>query len=349
MIDDRAMCGHAPTGFTRRFIVAAWLPGSLGSQYWQALICPCRATSGVVAGFPASTKVPVISNFPQEIVMNALLRNSLVLAGVAIATQAVAQVTFFENEGFQGQSFTTKKLIGNFDRSGFNDRASSVVVARDRWEVCEEARFNGQCVVLRPGRYPSLAAMGLGDGISSARVMGRNARIDDERYAPIPLANRDVRYQPAPPVAHDYRRRDSERLFEANVSSVRAVVGPPEQRCWVERERVVQDRGGANVPGVVLGSIIGGVLGHQVGGGRGQDVATALGAVTGAVVGANVNRNDGQRTTSQDVRRCENVASPAKPAYWDVTYNFRGQEHRVQMTASPGPTVTVNEEGEPRS
>jgi hypothetical protein len=36
------------------------------------------------------------------------------------------------------------------------------------------------------------------------------------------------------------------------------------------------------------------------------------------------------------------------PAYWDVTYNFRGQEHRVQMSAPPGTTVTVNELGEPR-
>src|SRR6202162_3304363 len=38
----------------------------------------------------------------------------------------------------------------------------------------------------------------------------------------------------APP-AYDYRRRPNETLYEANVSSVRAVVGPPEQRCWVDR------------------------------------------------------------------------------------------------------------------
>ena len=63
--------------------------------------------------------------------MNAILKTALAVAGVAIAAQAAAQVTFYENESFQGRSFTTKKQIGNFERYGFNDRASSVVVSRD--------------------------------------------------------------------------------------------------------------------------------------------------------------------------------------------------------------------------
>ena len=69
--------------------------------------------------------------------------------------------------------------------------------------------------------------------------------------------------------------------------SVRAVVGPPEQRCWVERQQVVEDRGNANVGGAIVGALIGGVLGHQIGGGRGRDVATAGGAVAGAAIGSN--------------------------------------------------------------
>ena len=102
--------------------------------------------------------------------MNAILSNALVLAGVILTTQAAAQVTFYEREGFSGQSFTTEEAIGNFERYGFNDRASSVVVLRNPWEVCEDARFSGRCVVLRPGRYPSLTAMGLNDRVSSART-----------------------------------------------------------------------------------------------------------------------------------------------------------------------------------
>jgi hypothetical protein len=31
-----------------------------------------------------------------------------------------------------------------------------------------------------------------------------------------------------------------------------------------------------------------------------------------------------------------------------VTYVFRGQQHRAQLSAAPGPTIAVNGEGEPR-
>lgn len=268
--------------------------------------------------------------------MNTTLRIALAAAGLAFAAQASAQITFYENEGFQGRSFTAQKQVADFERYGFNDRASSVLVQRDRWEVCEDARYGGHCVVLRPGRYPSLASMGMNDRISSVRTVSSNARIDENRYAPGPVAS------------NDYHRRGNERLYEAQVTSVRAVVGPPEQRCWVEREQVGQDRGAANVPGAIAGAIIGGILGHQVGNGRGQDVATVGGAVAGAAVGANVGRDGDRQGYSQDVKRCENVPSQERPDYWDVTYNFRGQEHRVQLSAPPGPSVTVNEQGDPR-
>src|SRR5438067_13781784 len=99
---------------------------------------------------------------------------------------AAPQITFYEREGFQGRSFSTDRRVGNLERFGFNDRASSVVVIGDPWEVCEEAQFGGRCIVLRPGRYPSLVAMGLNDRISSVRDVNRNARIDDNRYAPEP-------------------------------------------------------------------------------------------------------------------------------------------------------------------
>ena len=57
--------------------------------------------------------------------------------------------------------------------------------------------------------------------------------------------------------------------------------------------------------------------------------------------------SDGQQVVTRDVQRCTNVSS-GRPEYWDVTYNFRGAEHRVQMTAPPGPTILVNRQGEPR-
>jgi len=257
---------------------------------------------------------------------------------VAIPAQAAAQITFFERQGFEGRSFSTTKQVTNFQRFGFNDRASSVVVRSDRWEVCEDVRFRGRCVVLRRGQYPSLAAMGLNDRVSSVRIVQKNARVDDNRYAPPPV------------VAYDYRRRDKERLYEANVVSVRAVVGPPQQRCWVEREQVVvQDRGSPNVPGAVVGAVIGGILGHQLGGGRSRDATTVGGAIVGGAVGSQVGRGGGQQVATQDVQRCATVPSNARPEFWDVIYSFRGQQHRVQMTSPPGRTVTVNGNGEPRA
>ena len=268
--------------------------------------------------------------------MNNVLRIAMTTAGLAVATQAFADITFYENEGFRGRSFSANATVRNFERAGFNDRASSVIVMKDRWEICEDARFSGRCVVLRPGRYPSLASMGLNDRASSVRIVASNARVDDGRYAPAPM-----------PV-YDNRRRGNERLFEADVSSVRAVVGPPQQRCWVEHEQASQGSS-ANVPGAVVGAIIGGVLGHQVGSGRGNDVATVGGAVAGGAIGSNVGRNDGHSGYSRDVQRCENVQSDNHPAYYDVTYNFRGQDHRIQMAYQPGRTVTVNSQGEPRA
>jgi uncharacterized protein YcfJ len=268
--------------------------------------------------------------------MNAVLRNALVAASLAASTQAAAQIVFYEHDGFEGRSFTSEKSVNDFQRFGFNDRASSVMVMRERWEVCEDAGFRGRCVVLRPGRYDSLSAMGLNDRVSSMRMVSRGARVEDQRFAP-----------PPQPVYDNYRRKD-EQLFEAKVISVRAILGPPEQRCWMEREHVSGTGGNANVPGAVVGALLGGVIGHQVGSGRGNDLATVGGAVAGGAIGANVGREGGSGH-SQDVQRCADVQGQNRPDHWDVTYEFRGREHRIQTTFAPGATVTVNAQGEPRA
>src|SRR5262249_671709 len=187
--------------------------------------------------------------------------------------------------------------MSDLDRTDFNDRASSLVVQSGDWLVCEDAHFQGRCVTLHPGEYPSLDRMGLNHRISSIRPL-----------AAYPMSAYQPPAPPPPPQGHLYRERPDERLYQAQVTSVRAVVGPPDQRCWVERERV---QGGANVPGAVIGGIVGGVLGHQIGSGRGRDVATVGGAVAGAAVGANVGRSG----YDQDVQRCENGPNGAQPDY----------------------------------
>ena len=152
----------------------------------------------------------------------------------------------------------------------------------------------------------------------------------------------------AAPAGYDYRRRGNEPLYEAPVTSVRAVVGPSQQRCWIERQAVDAGPPGINVPGAVVGGVVGGILGHQIGSGRGQDLATGIGAAGGAALGANVGRDAPGTVYTQDVQRCTDVSAAAPLDYWDVTYNFRGYEHHVQTTSPPGRTILVNAQGEPR-
>jgi len=118
--------------------------------------------------------------------------------------------------------------------------------------------------------------------------------------------------------------------------------------CGVVRSvKLVEKKGSSSGVGAVAGGVLGGLLGHQIGSGHGQDLATGIGAVGGAAVGANVGRAHDTPYT-QDVQRCENVASAGSVDYWDVTYNFRGYAHHVQTTSPPGRTILVNAEGEPR-
>ncbi|MFM7001049.1 MAG: beta/gamma crystallin-related protein [Limnohabitans sp.] len=253
------------------------------------------------------------------------------LAALTVSTLASAQITFYEHEDFRGSSFVTSSWINNFNRYGFNDRASSVIITSGRWEVCEDVRYRGRCVLLQPGYYDSLRAMGMNDRISSVRP------VESAYEPPIPV--------PAPEVqGYEYQRRPHERLLEVPVTSARAVVGPPEQRCWMDREQVSSAQ--PNVGGAIAGALIGGIIGHQIGGGTGRDLMTGGGALAGGVIGSRMG-NDNAATTTREVRRCETTVNTT-PAYWDVTYIFRGQPHHVQMRNDPGPTITVNDNGEPR-
>lgn len=248
--------------------------------------------------------------------MRMTIKVALALAGLAGATQAMGTITLYEGEGFRGDAFTAKDTISDLQPTGFNDRASSVIVNSGTWQACEDSGFRGRCITLEPGTYPTLGGFGMIDRISSIRPL-RGGQ---------PMAG--------------------EPLHEVNVTAVHAVLGPPDQRCWVEREQVSSASSGPNVPGAIVGGILGGVLGHQVGGGRGKDVATAGGAVAGAAIGANVGRSGDVYT--RDVQRCADVPASARPDYWDVTYNFRGYEHHAQLERPPGATLLVDDDGVPR-
>jgi len=84
-------------------------------------------------------------------------------------------ITFHERRDFRGRSFTADGPVADFQRYGFNDRASSVVINGGSWEVCDGPGHSGRCAVLRPGRYASINEMGLNNRVSSARPVGGHA------------------------------------------------------------------------------------------------------------------------------------------------------------------------------
>ena len=206
-------------------------------------------------------------------------------------------------------------------------------------------------------RPPTLRPLGLTGLLASAVwvLSGCAGPYPNERYEPVASQPYPQSYPQTYPYGtqgsdrRNYQRRANERLFEARVMSVRAVMVAGNQRCWMEREAVPQPRSGANLPGALAGAVIGGVLGHQVGGGSGRDLATVGGVVAGAAIGSNIGRDRfGNPVAQQDVQRCTSDPARRTADYWDVTYQFRGITHRAQMTAAPGRTITVNSVGEPR-
>jgi uncharacterized protein YcfJ len=221
----------------------------------------------------------------------------------------------------------------------YNDAHQLAVLANQRAAAAQDvARLRSEQAALAAQRTAT-------DARIQADVTQRQAAAAQLQAAEAQRqADQAQRLAAAAPVAYYYRRRPDEPLYEAPVTSVRAVVGPPQQRCWVERQVVDTGVAGINVPGAVVGGVIGGILGHQIGSGRGRDWATGIGAATGAVVGANVPAP----VYTQDVQRCATVSTAAPVDYWDVTYTFRGYEHRVQTTSPPGRTILVNGQGEPR-
>lgn len=262
------------------------------------------------------------------------LKAAFAASALVLASQAMAQIVLYEREGFRGRSVVVDGEMRNVERRALGDTAASAVVERGRWEVCERPRFQGRCAVLRRGNYPDLQGTGLQWNIASIRPAREGRRYD---------------FEPQAAAGDDYawRRRANERTREVPIRDVRAIMGPANQRCWVERQAVPVANPNANVGGAVAGAILGGILGHQVGGGSGRDIATGVGAVAGAIAGNNLGGNAAPGYATQDVQRCQTVQGT--PAYYEVSYDYRGARHVVQMSAPPaGNTIIVNERGEPR-
>ena len=97
----------------------------------------------------------------------------LILAAASLFTGAAiaGEMTLFEYPDFGGRRVTVHGPVSNFDPTGFNDRATSMIIRDGYWEVCTNAYFRGRCARFGPGEYSSLAPQ-LSDSISSVREVG---------------------------------------------------------------------------------------------------------------------------------------------------------------------------------
>lgn len=111
--------------------------------------------------------------------MNAVLRTTLIAAGLLAGAAQAADMTVFKQPNFAGESITIRDGATDLARPGFQDQISSIVVNSGRWEVCTQPNFQGDCMTLVPGRYPSLDAR-LNHRIESVREVSLYA--DNARY-----------------------------------------------------------------------------------------------------------------------------------------------------------------------
>lgn len=84
------------------------------------------------------------------------------LLGGALALTAAGafagEITLFAQPSFQGRYLDTQDALPNLPRAGFDDYASSAMIATGTWEACSETNYRGRCVRLSPGRYENLSA-----------------------------------------------------------------------------------------------------------------------------------------------------------------------------------------------
>ena len=78
-------------------------------------------------------------------------------------------VELFGAENFRGRSVRVDDNVWDLAGSGFDGRASSLIVRDGTWQVCSEPGYQGRCSMFGPGEYRQLA--GLDDRISSMRLV----------------------------------------------------------------------------------------------------------------------------------------------------------------------------------
>lgn len=99
----------------------------------------------------------------------------------------VDAVVLWERADFSGNRLGVSAANPRLSNQAFNDTANAVDIYRGRWQLCQHADYNGECVVLAPGRY--VLSGRLANGLTSLRpVFGGDNR-------PMPSAGGVVLYE----------------------------------------------------------------------------------------------------------------------------------------------------------
>jgi hypothetical protein len=78
-----------------------------------------------------------------------------------------ARATLFEGPNFSGRAYPMTDMMRDLDRTGFNDRATSLRIESGYWIFCTDSEFRGDCRTFGPGEYTTLP--GMNNAISSGR------------------------------------------------------------------------------------------------------------------------------------------------------------------------------------
>jgi hypothetical protein len=133
------------------------------------------------------------------------------LFALAALSAHAADFQIFTAPGFGGAEIQLRGETPDVAPLGtFHQQAASLVV-NDTWEVCTEANYRGECVIVGPGRYPTLNAPIRGR-IGSIRPLGVKLAEERRNYAaapPPPVLREEIRREPLPPPPPRERARHS--------------------------------------------------------------------------------------------------------------------------------------------
>lgn len=113
-------------------------------------------------------------------------------AALLAAATARAEVVLYEHDRFIGRTITATGSLADLRVQEFNDKASSVVIRRGRWQLCADVNFGGGCKDVGPGQYPSLSAMGFNDKLSSLRKVIGDGRSPIELFEHVDFDGRNL-------------------------------------------------------------------------------------------------------------------------------------------------------------